>query len=96
MDETRAAIFSSKPLKALGITGIPHLVIQKSIEVTLHTITNLFQACITLRYHPLEFKKACTIAYKKQGKKDYTQVGSYRPIALLESLGKALERIIAT
>ena len=34
---------------------------------------------------------------RKPGKdKDYTKVGSYRPIALLESLGKALERIIAS
>lgn len=97
VDETRAAILRSKPLKALGITGIPHLIIQKSTEITLQTITDLFQACITLGYHPLEFKKACTIALKKQGKdRDYTQVGSYRPIALLESLRKALERIVAS
>jgi hypothetical protein len=97
MDETRAAILRPKPLKAPGITGIPHLVIQKSIEVTVQTITNLFQACLALGYHPLEFKKARTIALKKQGKdKDYTKVDSYRPIALLESLGKALERIVAS
>ena len=63
----------------------------------MQTITNLFQACLTLGYHPLEFKKARTIALKKQGKdKDYTKVDSYRPIALLESLGKALERIVAS
>jgi hypothetical protein len=97
MDKTKTAILCSKPLKAPGITGILHLIIQESIEVTLQTITYLFQACITLGYHPLEFKKACTIVLKKQGKdKDYTKAGSYCLIALLESLGKALERIVAS
>ena len=36
------------------------------------------------------------IALQKLGKDDYTLPGSYQPIALLECLGKALERIIAT
>jgi hypothetical protein len=96
-DETKAAILRLKPLTAPGITGIPHLVIQKSVDVTLQTITDLFQACATLGYHPLELKKARTVALKKPGRdRDYTKVGAYRPIALLESLGKALERIMAS
>ena len=65
IDETRAAILQSKPLKVPGITGIPHLIIQKSVEVALQTIADLFQACITLGYHHLEFKQARTIALKK-------------------------------
>ena len=32
---------------------------------------------------------------RKQGKDDYTQPKSYRPIALLNTLGKALEAVIA-
>ena len=31
----------------------------------------------------------------KEDKKDYSSPGSYRPIALLNTLGKALERVIA-
>ena len=56
----------------------------------------MFQACIDQGYHPKEFKQARTIALQKIGKDDYTLPGSYRPIALLECLGKVLERIIAT
>ena len=48
------------------------------------------------RYHPLNFKKAPTVTLKKVGgNRDYTQVASYRPVALLETLEKALERIVA-
>src|SRR6266487_4301601 len=46
IDDVRQAIKASCLLKALGITGIPHLVIQKLLEVTALVLTTLFQACI--------------------------------------------------
>src|SRR6266536_4237441 len=46
IDDVRQAIKAPCPLKALGITGIPHLVIQESLEVTALVLTTLFQACI--------------------------------------------------
>src|SRR5437016_4761297 len=46
IDNVRQAIKAPCPLKALGITGIPHLVIQKSLEVTALALITLFQACI--------------------------------------------------
>lgn len=36
-----------------------------------------------------------TVALRKPGKEDYTQVKSYRSVALLNTLGKILEKIIA-
>ena len=96
VEEVENAIRRPKPTKALGLTGIPHSVLQKSLKVTAGPITGLFQACISCGYHPLAFKKARTVALRKQGgERDYRKVGSYRPVALLESLGKALERIVA-
>ena len=96
IQEVESAIRRPKPTKAPGLTGIPHLILQKSLEITAEPITELSQACILRGYHPLVFKKARTVALRKLGgERDYTRVGSYRPVALLESLGKALERIIA-
>src|ERR1051326_4410428 len=49
------------------------------------------------RIPPKMFRHANTIALKKGGDdRDYTNVRSWRPIALLSSLGKILEAITAT
>src|SRR6266487_2844401 len=96
IDDVRQAIKAPCPLKAPGITGIPHLVIQESLEITALALTTLFQACIDQDYHPKEFKQACTIALQKPGKADYTLLENYYSIALLEYLGKVLERIVTT
>jgi hypothetical protein len=96
VEEVKRAICRPKPSKAPGLTGIPHLILQRSLEVTAVPITELFQACTSLGYHLLEFKKARTVALRKQGgNRDYAQVASYWPVALLETLGKALKRIVA-
>src|SRR6266536_4083800 len=70
IDNVRQAIKAPCPLKAPGITGIPHFVIQELLEVTALVLTTLFQACIDQGYHPKEFKQACTIALQKPGKAD--------------------------
>ena len=46
-------------------------------------------------YHPRRFKEAKTIILKKPKKPDYTDPKSYRPIALLDTLGKAFETVMA-
>src|SRR6266487_5176359 len=96
IDDIKQAVKAPCLLKAPSITGIPYLVIQESLEVTAPALTTLFQACIDQGYHPKKFKQACTIALQKPGKADYTLPENYCPIALLECLGKALERIVAT
>ncbi len=53
------------------------------------------QACLRIGYHPIAFKRATTIVLKKPGKSDYTQAKSYRPIALLETISKAIETVVA-
>ena len=47
-------------------------------------------------YYPRAFHKAITVFIPKESKKDYSSPSSYRPIALLNTLGKALESIVAT
>ncbi len=42
------------------------------------------------------FRESITVVLRKPAKGDYTQPKSYRPIALLNTLGKALEKIMAT
>ena len=46
-------------------------------------------------YHPKAFRTAITVVLKKPGKPSYSDPAAYRPIALLNTLGKVLEAIIA-
>ena len=58
-------------------------------------IINLVKLCIQLGTHPKTWKTAKGVVIPKQGKPDYRQVRAYRVIALLESLGKLVEKTAA-
>ena len=62
-------------------------------KITL--IKYFFQACLDQRVQPDHFKTTCTVLFKKPGKSDYTNPGAYRPIALLNTMGKTLEAVIS-
>ena len=94
-EEVWKAIFRPKEDKALGVNGFPNRFLRVITEKLIGKITHLFQACLRLRYHPREFKKANTVVLKKPRKADYSEPKAYRPIALLSTLGKALEAVIA-
>lgn len=94
--EVRKAIFRPKPDKAPGIDGMPNRFLRQITGALISKITHLFQACLKTGYHPREFKKANTIVLRKPKKEDYSEPKAYRPIALLSTLGKALETVVAT
>lgn len=58
-------------------------------------VLRLFQACVDVGHHPSVFKKANLIVLPKSGDRDRSLPRSYRPISLLSSLGKGLERVLA-
>ena len=58
-------------------------------------IRSLFERCIQEGIQPAQFKSAATIVLRKPGKKDYSDPKAYRPIALLDTLGKILESIVS-
>ncbi len=81
--------------KAPGASGIPNRALQASLTELTSVLTSLFNACATHEYHPKQFKKAQMIVLRKSKKSDYTDPKAYRPIALLDTMGKALESIMA-
>jgi hypothetical protein len=54
----------------------------------------LFQACIDFSYHPTAFCHCNIVPLRKPGKGDFSAPGTWRPIALLNTLGKVLESVI--
>lgn len=55
----------------------------------------IFSVSINLGHHPKAWRTAAIIVLRKAGKPDYTIPKAYRPISLLNTLGKLLEAVMA-
>ena len=58
-------------------------------------IVNLFNACLQAGHHPLLWKEAVVCVILKPKRADYSLAKNFRPISLLECLGKLLEKVMA-
>ncbi len=67
-----------------------------ALPVILALLLPLYNAYWTLGYHSKLFRESKTTVLRKPAKGDYTQPKVYRPIALLNTLGKALESTMAS
>jgi hypothetical protein len=63
-------------------------------EVFWQKATDVFNACLRWSHVPEQWKTAIVTMIPKEGK-DWRTVKGYRPISLLSSLGKVLERLVA-
>lgn len=93
--EIRVAITGSISNKAPGEDGIPNLILKLGIEQLLPHLYRIFNDNLSLGYCPSHFRASITVVMRKPGKPNYTVPKAYRPIALLNTLGKALELILA-
>lgn len=58
-------------------------------------LMNLFTACLKAGHHPRQWKEAVVCVIPKPNRANYTLAKNFRPISLLECLGKLLEKIVA-
>jgi len=93
--EVKRAITSAAPGKAPGPDNIPNLVLQRLLPIIGDYLTNLFNDCLRHGYCPEHFRKSITVILRKPGKDDYSDPKSYRPVALLSTIGKAMEAVLA-
>jgi hypothetical protein len=61
LEEVIYIIRSTKPIKALGLLGIPTFILQQALLALKTQFVQLFQACLDLGYHLIAFKTANTI-----------------------------------
>lgn len=94
-DETYEAIRTIASKKAPGPDQIPNAVLKAISSWLVPKLAPIFTATLRLGYHPREWKRAITLALRKPGKPDYRSPTAYRPIALLNSMGKLLEIVMA-
>lgn len=58
-------------------------------------LVNLISACLRAGHHPRLWKEAIVCVIPKPNRADYTLAKNFRPISLLECLGKLLEKVVA-
>lgn len=81
--------------KAPGSDGIPNHLLKNSRKSLSKVLAEVFSACISLEYHPKGFEESITVVLKKPQKPRYDTPKAYRPIALLNTMGKVLEKLVA-
>lgn len=91
--EVKRIISKSKPFKAAGTDGIVAKDCKYLPRKAIVQLTYIYNACIKLQYFPDAWKEANVIVFHKPGK-NQNLPENYRPISLLNYLGKILERII--
>ena len=71
-----------------------HLKIILKDDKCLNSIIHIANTCIELEYWPLHFKRFTTVIIPKLNKKSYDTPKSFRPIILLNTMGKLIEKVI--
>ena len=94
-EDVVTAIAWTKKDKAPGPDKIQLKAILLAKEELLPHLQILFNACVTQGHHPGCFREALIVPLRKPKKTDYTTARAWRPIALLNTVGKLLEAIVA-
>ncbi|KAJ5346168.1 hypothetical protein N7452_004172 [Penicillium brevicompactum] len=93
--EIERSLKAAKATTAPGEDNLPMLVWKQLWEHLKDDITGIFNASLNLGYHPKRWRNAKIVVLRKPGKPDYSVPGAYRPISLLNTLGKLLEAVVA-
>lgn len=86
----------SKSTLDLVFTSTGNQILKIALPLLLPYMLWLFNSSLHLGYYPRHFRNSITISLRKPGKPDYHIPKAYRPIALLNTLEKTLDSIIAT
>ncbi|GBL83037.1 Putative protein in type-1 retrotransposable element R1DM [Araneus ventricosus] len=79
--------------KAPGVDGIDNLILKSINKSFPSLLLNFFNKCLSLQTFPDTFKISNIVLFQKVGK-DPKEPSSYRPIALLPTIGKVLEKLL--
>ncbi|KAI3094034.1 hypothetical protein CBS147333_10045 [Penicillium roqueforti] len=93
--EIQRALNATKGTTAPGGDSLPMLVWKNLWSHLKSIITSIFTASLNLSHHPKQWRSAKIVVLRKPAKPDYSIPGAYRPISLLNTLGKLLEAVVA-
>ena len=93
-NEIKWAIKWIKVNKASNVSEISNKALQADLTELISVLMSLFNTCMIYKYHLKQFKKIQTIVLCKSKKSDYIDLKTYRLIALLDIMSKALKSIM--
>ena len=96
LDEVERACCRPSKGKAPGSDGINWKMIEHAYRANQGIFVQVYSILFNIGYQPRCWRQATGIVLKKPGKPDYSQPKAYRVISLLNCLGKALERMLAS
>ena len=85
-----------KPFTAPGKDTLPNGFLKVLEDSFNEKIAKVLEACWKLEYFPDRYKAARTIYLRKPSKGSYCYAKAWRPIALLNTIGKLMEALAAT
>ena len=93
LEDVKYFISRLKNKKAPGESGITNIMLKNLPDKFTNNIVKIYNASLSMGYFPQSFKNAIMIMIHKKGKDKNDPLG-YRPISLLESIGKIYEQIL--
>ncbi|GBM93049.1 Putative protein in type-1 retrotransposable element R1DM [Araneus ventricosus] len=79
--------------KAPGNDGIDFIIIKQIFKSCPSILRNFFNKCLQFQRFPKSLKEGIIVLFHKKGKEP-RNISSYRPITLLPTLGKLLEKLL--
>lgn len=92
-DEIRQIVIKLKPKKSPGIDKISNKALKNLPQIYYDHIANITNSIFDLNYYPNRWKTSITVPIPK-GLNDYSKPENFRPISLLPSISKVIERVI--
>lgn len=92
--EVRKAIWRMAPNKAPGLDGITAAVLRKAWVTVGPLLTRLLERCVRESAFPACWKTADVVVIRKGRDRDPSLPKSYRPVSLLPTISKVLERLV--
>jgi hypothetical protein len=89
------AINRISPCKAPRANGFSNIILKQCADLIIPIIGPIFHATFSLNTYPEEWKNSITLVVRKPAKASYVDPGAYRPIALLDTIGKVLSACVA-
>lgn len=93
-EEVADAVRKTKNGKASGLDDISPEIVKTLWRAKPEILLDLYNNCFLAEKYPISWKRAKLKIILKNPDKDPTDIGSYRPIALLSVVGKVYERIL--
>ena len=92
-DELLLIVSQMANRKAPGLNGIPNAAVKTAITMFPEVFRVLYQDCLNRATFPAQWKRQRLVLLPKQGKPP-GESSSYRPLCMLDALGKVVEHLI--